>query len=195
MFGTTVGLTALATGLKVGAGAGAVYAGSRLIPNRFERQYRRQVKEMGKQLARGEGGLSDTEKQQALATGAQQIESEAAQQQAMLARGAASGAGGSGMRQQAIRDLSKARQVARGKVATAVTQQDLAMRDALKAQYMAALQRTSAQQEVARDKAARRLEKTTQAAAEAGLLSGADKRTQQGLDVSAEAGRTTTFGR
>ena len=148
---------------------------------------------MGKQLKRGEGGLSDTEKQQALATGAQQIESEAAQQQAMLARGAASGAGGSGMRQQAIRDLSKARQVARGKVATAVTQQDLAMRDAMKAQYMAALQRTSAQQDMARDKAAQRLQKTAQTAAEAGYMSGSGLRTKRGTDVAAEAGRTRDY--
>ena len=88
----------------IGLAVGGAALLARAIPNRFERQYRRQIKELGKQLARGEGGMSETDRQQALARGAQQVNA-TAQQQAQLARGAATGAGASGMQQQAIREL------------------------------------------------------------------------------------------
>jgi hypothetical protein len=124
----TVGLL-LATG----------YAAARGIPNRFERRYRRQIKDLGKQLARGEGGMSDTEKQQALGQAAQTIDSATAQQEAKLARGAATGMAASGMQQQALRDLSQGRQRAMSQAQSNILQQDIQLRDAMKRQYMAGM--------------------------------------------------------
>ena len=123
--------------LSIGlAGAGLLLSA---IPSKSERQYRRHVKDMGKQLARGEGGLSEGEKQRALAEGVQQIESASAKQTAQLARGSASGQGASGMRQKAIRELGKAKTGAIQASGSAVNQQDLAVRDALKQQYLAGM--------------------------------------------------------
>ena len=159
--GTAVALSTLAKAGLLAGGAAAGGAAFTLIPNKFERRYRRQVKEMGKQLARGEGGLSEAERQEALARGAQQVEAATAQQQAMLARGAASGQGASGMRQQAIRDLSQGKQQAMGQVATAVQKQDLALRDALKQQYMAGLGDLSSRQQLRKAQATQQIQAYT----------------------------------
>lgn len=159
--GATVAATA-ATKALIAAGAGTgLSLGFALTPNRFERRYRRQIKEMGKQLARGEGGLSEAERQEALARGAQQVESATAQQQAMLARGAASGQGASGMRQQAIRDLSQGKQQAMGQIATAVQKQDMALRDALKQQYLAGLGDLASRQQLRRAAAQQQIQAYT----------------------------------
>lgn len=149
----TLGLTAATKALAIGGGAAAGGILARAIPNRFERKYRRQVKEMGRQLARGEGGMSEAERQEALARGTQQVESATAQQQAQLARGAATGAGVSGVQQQAIRDLSRGKQQAMGQISSAVQKQDLALRDAMKQQYMAGLGDLASRQQMRKDAA------------------------------------------
>jgi hypothetical protein len=113
----------------------ALAIGKAFIPSKSERMYRRQVKDLGRKLARTEAGLSQREKQIAQTEGAQQVESAAAQEQARLARGSAGGAGMTGARQKAIRDLSKSKIQARGQIQSAITKQDLALRDAMLQQY------------------------------------------------------------
>tara|TARA_R100001086_G_scaffold247747_2_gene182854 strand:- start:1994 stop:2674 length:681 start_codon:yes stop_codon:yes gene_type:complete len=113
----------------------ALAIGKSFIPSKSERMYRRQVKDLGRKLARNEAGLSQREKQIAQTEGAQQVESAAAQEQARLARGSAGGAGMTGARQKAIRDLSKSKIQARGQIQSAITKQDLALRDAMLQQY------------------------------------------------------------
>jgi hypothetical protein len=186
--GTAVALTALQKGLIIGGGAAAGGAAFRLIPNKFERQYRRQVKEMGKQLARGEGGMSEAERQEALARGAQQVEAATAQQQAMLARGAASGQGASGMREQAIRDLSQGKQQARGQISTAIQKQDMALREAMKQQYMAGLGDLASRQQLRKSEASRQIQAYTPAVMNLAGQAAAEKRPELGEALQSASG-------
>lgn len=172
-------------GLGLAAGAGAILA--RGIPNRFERQYRRQVKEMGKQLARGEGGMSEAERQEALARGAQQVESATAQQQAQLARGAATGSGASGMQQQAIRALSQGKQQAMGQIASAVQKEDLALRDAMKQQYIAGLRDISSRTRAQRQDMLQAAEQKAPQMYETAQQIGAERRARTGQGTQLEA--------
>ena len=171
----------------VGLAIGGAALLARAIPNRFERQYRRQVRELGKQLARGEGGMSEAERQEALARGAQQVESATAQQQAQLARGAATGAGASGMQQQAIRALSQGKQQAMGQVASAVQKQNLALRDAMKQQYMAGLRDVSSRTRAQRQDMLQASEQKAPQMYQSAQQIGAERRARTGAGTLAQA--------
>lgn len=67
------GLAALAANPLTMPILAALSIGAKFIPTRPERAYRKYVREQGKRLARGEGGMSQREKQQALASGQQQV--------------------------------------------------------------------------------------------------------------------------
>ncbi len=166
---------------------GAGFAAARGMPNRFERRYRRQVKDMGKKLSRGEGGMSEAERQQALARGSQQVQAATAQQQAQLSRGSASGAGASGMRQQAIRDLGKSRTQAMGQMSSAVNQQDLALRDAMKQQYIQGLRDISSRSDVRRDKALNTAQQAAPTIQQAAYAKGAERRQAAGMATTSAA--------
>lgn len=171
----------------IGLAVGGAALLARAIPNRFERQYRRQIKELGKQLARGEGGMSETDRQQALARGAQQVESATAQQQAQLARGAATGAGASGMQQQAIRELSQGKQKAMGQIGSAIQKQDLALRDAMKQQYMAGLRDQGFAQRMRVEKTLQESQKMAPQMYEQAQYLGAQRRSRTGEGTLAQA--------
>lgn len=171
----------------IGLAVGGAALLARAIPNRFERQYRRQIKDLGKQLARGEGGMSESDRQQALARGAQQVESVTAQQQAQLARGAATGAGASGMQQQAIRELSQGKQKAMGQIGTAIQKQDLALRDAMKQQYMAGLRDLGIGQRKRTEAALQESKQLAPQVYEQAQLMGAKRRSRTGEGTLAQA--------
>jgi len=171
----------------IGLAVGGAALLARAIPNRFERQYRRQIKELGKQLARGEGGMSETDRQQALARGAQQVESATAQQQAQLARGAATGAGASGIQQQAIRELSQGKQKAMGQIGSAIQKQDLALRDAMKQQYMAGLKDLGVGQRKRTEAALQESKQLAPQVYEQAQLLGGQRRSRTGESTLAQA--------
>ena len=175
----------LGTILALGTG----YALARGMPNRFERRYRRQVKDIGKQLARGEGGMSQTQRDQAMAAGAQQLESVTAQQQAQLARGAASGAGASGLQQQAIRNLSQGKQKATAQLSSAVQKQDLALRDAMKQQYMAGMMNLADRSNALRAQAMGEIQRQEPEIRAAAQAIGAKRRSEEGA-ATLEGART-----
>lgn len=180
------GLAALAANPLTMPILAALSIGAKFIPTRPERAYRKYVREQGKRLARGEGGMSQREKQQALASGQQQVAAATEKQQAQLARGSAMGQGVSGAQQRAIRELSKGRTRAMGQVASAVTQQDLALRDAMKQQYLAGLGQSAAYAGQRRAAAAK------QSAATAPFLYG--ELAQKGMQTRKQIGTGATAG-
>lgn len=107
---------AAATGTKgvsltqgVGGGMADAYGQSALVymPGRFERQYRKTVRDEAKALQKQKGGLSAGETQRALATGQSQIAQTLEQQRSQLARMAGMTPGTSGQAQAMQRDLNK----------------------------------------------------------------------------------------
>jgi hypothetical protein len=95
------------------------------VPNKFEREYRKQVMAEAQRLKGAKGGFTEGQLQRALATGRGVVQSAAQERLSQLARGGSIGAGQSGVQAQQQRDLTKDIMGQQRAVAAAVRQQDV----------------------------------------------------------------------